>query len=63
MYAWWIKSGFKNFTKYSRYSPTNRDQGLLCDLLWSDPDKEAVDFDENDRGVSVIFCEKVDTDL
>jgi serine/threonine-protein phosphatase PP1 catalytic subunit len=39
------------------------DQGLLCDLLWSDPDKEAVDFDENDRGVSVIFGEKVVQDF
>ena len=38
-------------------------QGLLCDLLWSDPDKEAGDFDENDRGVSVIFGEKVVTDF
>ena len=39
------------------------DQGLLCDLLWSDPDKEAVDYDENDRGVSVIFGEKVVMDF
>ena len=39
------------------------DQGLLCDLLCSDPDKEAVDYDENDRGVSVIFGEKVVTDF
>ena len=39
------------------------DTGLLCDLLWSDPDKEAIDFDENDRGVSVIFGEKVVTDF
>lgn len=28
-------------------------------MLWSDPDHETVDFDENDRGVSVIFGEKV----
>ena len=39
------------------------DQGLLCDLLWSDPDKEATDYDENDRGVSVIFGEKVVIDF
>ena len=32
------------------------EQGLLCDLLWSDPDDAATDgFGENDRGVSVIF--------
>ena len=35
------------------------DSGLLCDLLWSDPDKEVLDFDENDRGVSVVFGEKI----
>ena len=28
------------------------DSGLLCDLLWSDPDKEVLEYDENDRGVS-----------
>ena len=39
------------------------DTGLLCDLLWSDPDKEATEYDENDRGVSVIFGEKVVTDF
>ena len=39
------------------------DSGLLCDLLWSDPDKEVLEYDENDRGVSVIFGEKVVTDF
>ena len=39
------------------------DTGLFCDLLWSDPDKEAVEYDENDRGVSVIFGEKVVMDF
>jgi serine/threonine-protein phosphatase PP1 catalytic subunit len=31
------------------------DQGLLCDLLWSDPDKEISGWGENDRGVSFTF--------
>ena len=32
------------------------EQGLLCDLLWSDPDDSATEgFGDNDRGVSVIF--------
>mmetsp|Transcript_39830 Transcript_39830/g.86848 ORF Transcript_39830/g.86848 Transcript_39830/m.86848 type:complete len:150 (+) Transcript_39830:104-553(+) len=31
------------------------DQGLLCDLLWSDPDKEADGWQENDRGISYMF--------
>ena len=39
------------------------DSGLLCDLLWSDPDKEVLEYDENDRGVSVIFGEKVVMDF
>ena len=47
-----------------RSRPTDiPDTGLLCDLLWSDPDKEATDYDENDRGVSVIFGEKVVLDF
>ncbi|HEV7738401.1 MAG TPA: metallophosphoesterase, partial [Chlamydiales bacterium] len=29
--------------------------GLLCDLLWSDPDKEITGWSENDRGVSFTF--------
>ena len=37
--------------------------GLLCDLLNSDPDIEATDYDENDKGVSVIFGEKVVLDF
>lgn len=31
------------------------EQGLLCDLLWSDPDKDANEWGENDRGVSFTF--------
>ena len=29
--------------------------GLLCDLLWSDPDKDQVGWGESDRGVSFTF--------
>ena len=28
---------------------------MLCDLLWSDPDKEITGWSENDRGVSFTF--------
>lgn len=31
------------------------DTGLLCDLLWSDPEKDVSGWAENDRGVSFIF--------
>lgn len=31
------------------------DDGVLCDLLWSDPDPEVVGWAENDRGVSYLF--------
>ncbi|KAF6777604.1 Serine/threonine-protein phosphatase [Paragonimus kellicotti] len=31
------------------------EQGLLCDLLWSDPDKDTSGWGENDRGVSFTF--------
>ncbi|KAI4315473.1 hypothetical protein L6164_028276 [Bauhinia variegata] len=47
------------------------DQGLLCDLLWADPDKDLDGWGENDRGVSytfgadkvVEFLQKHDLDL
>jgi len=35
------------------------DQGLLCDLLWSDPHPDVTGFGANDRGVSVSFGKDV----
>jgi serine/threonine-protein phosphatase PP1 catalytic subunit len=35
------------------------EDGLLCDILWSDPDENASGFGENDRGVSCTFNETV----
>ena len=35
------------------------DTGLLCDLLWSDPDKEISGWGDNDRGVSFTFSSDV----
>jgi serine/threonine-protein phosphatase PP1 catalytic subunit len=34
-------------------------QGLLCDLLWSDPESGIIEFEDNDRGVSVVFGERI----
>lgn len=31
------------------------DSGMLCDLLWSDPDKDVKDWEDNERGVSYVF--------
>ncbi|XWS22040.1 hypothetical protein CRYUN_Cryun29cG0000800 [Craigia yunnanensis] len=31
------------------------DQGLLCDLLWADPDRDISGWGDNDRGVSYTF--------
>lgn len=31
------------------------DTGLMCDLLWADPDKDVAGWCENDRGVSYTF--------
>ena len=33
--------------------------GLLTDLLWSDPDLNAIEYGINDRGVSFTFSESV----
>ena len=35
------------------------DEGLLCDLLWSDPESDAKDWAPNNRGISVLFNEKL----
>jgi len=31
------------------------DEGLLCDLMWADPDPDVKMFQESDRGVSYLF--------
>jgi serine/threonine-protein phosphatase PP1 catalytic subunit len=56
-----LSPDLRNINSISEISrPTDiPDSGLLCDLLWSDPDKEVLEFDENDRGVSVVFGEKI----
>ena len=35
------------------------DKGLLCDLLWSDPNKNADGWGGNERGISVTFNEDI----
>jgi serine/threonine-protein phosphatase PP1 catalytic subunit len=35
------------------------EEGLLCDILWSDPDSTVNGWGPNDRGVSVTFNEKM----
>lgn len=48
-----------------------QDSGLLCDILWSDPDPKAVGWAPNERGVSYVFgadvlsqfLQKLDLDL
>lgn len=35
------------------------DSGILCDLLWADPDDDVKDWAENDRGVSFVFSASV----
>ena len=47
--VFWIFSFFRFWLKL----------GLLCDLLWSDPDKNVKDWSPNDRGVSVTFPQEI----
>jgi len=39
------------------------DAGLICDLLWADPDKDLKGWAENDRGVSYVFGPDVVADF
>ena len=39
------------------------DSGLLCDLLWSDPDENIEKWGDNERGVSYTFSEKIVEDF
>lgn len=39
------------------------DAGLLCDLLWSDPEKDVVGWGESDRGVSYTFGPDIVTEF
>jgi len=39
------------------------DVGLMCDLLWSDPDTSVSGWGENDRGVSFVFGADVVTEF
>ncbi len=40
-------------------SNTKNELGLLCDLLWSDPDKDIKGWAENERGVSYVFGQEI----
>lgn len=51
-------SNFDQIRKMNRPSEVP-EMGLLCDLLWSDPDKQITGWEENERGVSYIFGEEV----
>jgi len=52
-----ISPDLTNFDQITRIMrPTDvPDEGLLCDLLWSDPDNDANGWCENERGVSYTF--------
>ena len=39
------------------------EEGLVCDLLWSDPEPDITGWAENDRGVSYVFGPDVVTDF
>ena len=56
-----LSPDLKNFDQIrNQLRPTDvPDQGLLCDLLWADPEKGVEGFGENDRGVSWTFGETV----
>ena len=46
---------FQSKVRYIKFKKNINFLGLLCDLLWSDPDKDVNGWGQNDRGVSVTF--------
>ncbi|KRH92751.1 serine/threonine-protein phosphatase PP1-alpha catalytic subunit [Pseudoloma neurophilia] len=60
-----ISPSLKNLKQIENISrPTEiPDDGLLCDLLWSDPEKNIKGWGENDRGVSITFGSDVLTNF
>jgi diadenosine tetraphosphatase ApaH/serine/threonine PP2A family protein phosphatase len=52
----------KQNTFISHYT-TIVNKGLLCDLLWADPDKDSSGWSENDRGLSFTFGTDVRMDV
>ena len=55
MHAWGLSPKLKNLDPNISRPVDVPDIGLLCDLLWWDPDKEIDGWGENDRGVSYTF--------
>ena len=53
---------YKDINKIKRPTEVS-EEGILCDLLWSDPETEGPTFLQgwhpNDRGVSYLFCRDV----
>ena len=53
---------YRDINKIKRPTEVS-DEGILCDLLWSDPETEGPTFLQgwhpNDRGVSYLFCRDV----
>lgn len=47
----------KQLEKIER-QPVIPENGILCDLLWSDPDKEIDYWERNERGISFAFGAK-----
>jgi serine/threonine-protein phosphatase PP1 catalytic subunit len=39
------------------------EEGIVCDLMWSDPDPDITGWAENDRGVSYVFGADIVTDF
>jgi len=55
-------TNFQQVTRLVR--PTDvPDSGIICDLLWADPDKDIAGWAESDRGVSFIFGPDVVTNF
>jgi serine/threonine-protein phosphatase PP1 catalytic subunit len=53
-------SSFEQINKLQRPAEVP-ESGLMCDLLWADPDKDVAGWEENERGVSYVFGPEIVT--
>lgn len=57
------KEYYSHSTTWSLLNPCYFIAGLLCDLMWADPDIVTEGWGESDRGISYTFGDEIVSDF